>query len=94
MGVPRRKRRTGVGTALREELVEELALLVQAGDLRGQSLALLEAMAAGLPAVATSVGGNPEIVRHGETGLLGPFVADDFMVLLLEVSESRMQMFS
>ncbi len=34
------------------------------------SMALLEAMAAGLPLIATSVGGNAEIVRHGVNGLL------------------------
>jgi glycosyltransferase involved in cell wall biosynthesis len=34
------------------------------------SLTLLEAMATGLPAVVTDVGGNPEIVRHGREGLL------------------------
>lgn len=38
----------------------------------GISLALLEAMAAGLPVIATSVGGNPEVVVHRQTGLLVP----------------------
>ncbi|MGD8397012.1 MAG: glycosyltransferase [Candidatus Eiseniibacteriota bacterium] len=38
----------------------------------GQSLALIEAMAAGLPIVATAVGGNPEILKDGEHGLLCP----------------------
>lgn len=36
----------------------------------GQSLALMEAMAAGLPIVASRVGGNPELLREGESGLL------------------------
>jgi glycosyltransferase involved in cell wall biosynthesis len=31
---------------------------------------LLEAHAAGVPVVATAVGGTPELVVHGETGLL------------------------
>ena len=37
------------------------------------SVALLEAAAMGIPQVAFDVGGNREIVLHGETGLLVPF---------------------
>ncbi|MBT8444157.1 MAG: glycosyltransferase, partial [Gammaproteobacteria bacterium] len=41
----------------------------------GISNTILEAMATGLPVVATNVGGNPELVDDGSTGFLVP-VAD------------------
>jgi glycosyltransferase involved in cell wall biosynthesis len=47
-------------------------LVVHPSQQEGFSNAILEAMAAGKPVVATNVGGNPEAVVDGVTGLLVP----------------------
>jgi glycosyltransferase involved in cell wall biosynthesis len=45
-------------------------ILVSPSLREGMQVSLVEAMAAGLPIVATAVGGTPDAVAHGETGLL------------------------
>jgi glycosyltransferase involved in cell wall biosynthesis len=46
-------------------------LVLLTSDNEGMPVALIQAGLAGLPAVATRVGGVPEVVQDGETGLLG-----------------------
>lgn len=52
--------------------LEQLDIYVLSSDYEGLPLAVLEAMGAGLPVVSTAVGGVPEAVVDGETGLLVP----------------------
>ena len=73
-------RQFGVGErvfflGLRQDIPRILAMLdvfVLPSLSEGLSMAILEAMVAGKPVVATQVGGNPELVLHGETGFLVP----------------------
>lgn len=49
----------------------------------GLGTSILDAFAVGLPVVATAAGGIPEIVRHGQTGLLAP--VGDFKMLATHI---------
>jgi glycosyltransferase involved in cell wall biosynthesis len=62
-------------TGFREDsrtLMSAFDAYVQSSDTEGYSVALLEAAAAGLPIVATDVGGNSAIVTQDSNGLLVP----------------------
>lgn len=62
-------------TGSRDDVPSLLAgfdLFVLSSSYEGLSIALVEALGAGLPVVATRVGGIPEVVQHDREGLLVP----------------------
>jgi glycosyltransferase involved in cell wall biosynthesis len=57
------------------QLLSGLDVLAHPASREGLGVALLEAASAGVPVVTCDVGGVPDVVEHGHTGLLVP--ADD-----------------
>jgi sugar transferase (PEP-CTERM/EpsH1 system associated) len=54
------------------EILRAMDIFVLPSIAEGISNTILEAMASGLPVVATRVGGNPELIDAGRTGVLVP----------------------
>jgi glycosyltransferase involved in cell wall biosynthesis len=54
------------------DLLHAMDLFLLTSRFEGLPRAVLQAMAAGVPVVATAVDGTPEVVDHGRTGLLVP----------------------
>lgn len=54
------------------QIMQSLDVFVLPSQAEGISNTILEAMASGLPVIATDVGGNPELVENGQTGMLVP----------------------
>lgn len=54
------------------ELMRAMDIFLLTSLFEGLPRAVLEAMASGVPVVATAVDGTPEVVEHGRTGLLVP----------------------
>lgn len=46
------------------------AIFVLPTRCEGLGISIMEAMAMGVPVIATNVGGVPELIRHGDTGIL------------------------
>lgn len=59
-------------------------LLVHSSRSEGLSNTILEGMAEGLPVVATSVGGTPELITDGKTGLLVPPDQPDLLAVKIK----------
>ncbi|MFO0804940.1 MAG: glycosyltransferase [Gemmataceae bacterium] len=71
LGVAERVEFLGVRSDI-PELMRQADVFALTSLSEAASLTLLEAMATGLPVVVTDVGGNGEIVRHEQEGLLFP----------------------
>lgn len=65
------------------ELLHVFDIFALSSFTEGTSVTLLEAMSAGVPVVATSVGGNPEVVEDQKTGYLTPNDNDQVMAAML-----------
>lgn len=78
-------------------LVQCMDLFVLSSVSEGVSVALLEAMAAGVPVVVTNVGGNPEIVSNGKTGwIIASGSLTELTAAILDAAEhpQRIQQFA
>lgn len=78
------------------QLLSGFDIYVNSSISEGVSLTILEAMAAGLPVVATNVGGTPEVVLDNVTGVLvparSPAALAEALLGLAQFSERRARM--
>jgi len=86
-----------VNHQVRDELLAETDVFVLPSYNEGLPMALLEAMAWKIPVITTPVGGIPEVIEHGQTGLLvepGDIKAITKSMLSLIYDESLRDKFS
>ncbi|MBF0196954.1 MAG: glycosyltransferase [Planctomycetes bacterium] len=66
------------------EFLKNIDIFILSSHYEGFGLVLIEAMAAGLPIVATDVGGVREVVKDGITGLIVPSGREDELCMGIE----------
>jgi glycosyltransferase involved in cell wall biosynthesis len=75
------------------DVLAALDVFVLSSDFEGNPLSVIEAMAAGLPAVSTAAGGVPELIENGKQGFVVPVRDVDglakSMTLLLQNKKMR-----
>lgn len=72
------------------KFLKNIDFLLQPSDFESFGISIVEAMSYGIPAIATNVGGIPEVVRHRVDGFLferGDF--DSLYKLLLSIAENK-----
>jgi glycosyltransferase involved in cell wall biosynthesis len=91
--------RTVVFTGFRDDaqrLAAAFDVFAMTSDFEGLSIAVIEALALGTPAVVTGVGGMPEVINDGEQGFVVPpgdtRALADRIVTLLEDEGLRLRM--
>jgi glycogen(starch) synthase len=67
------------------EIMTDADLLVLPSRFEPFGIVILEAMAIGLPVIASSVGGIPEVIRDGDNGLLFPREDSDTLASKIEL---------
>jgi glycosyltransferase involved in cell wall biosynthesis len=76
------------GQALHEAIAGAKALVLPSEWYENAPVSLLEAYALGRPVIGTDIGGIPELIRNGETGLIAkPFNPEDLAHVLTAMSE-------
>jgi len=82
----------GIKLKLSSDLQYDLshaALCVYATESEGLGSGVLLAMSAGVPVIASRVGGVPEIIQHGENGMLAENTAEAFAAAIRALTLNR-----
>lgn len=73
----------------REKIYSSFDLLVVTSETEGLSMVIIEAMAEGIPAAATNVGGSPKLVLNDKTGWLFEYQDNDKLADIIRQCESN-----